>query len=470
MQAVDQLAVELGDPVHADAVQVAVGRGVEHRDLVGDRHRLALVLVERLHEPLAAGQRLLRVRVEVGAELGERLEVAVLGELDLELAGHLLHRRDLRVAAHARHRDADVDGRAHAGVEEVGLEEDLPVGDRDDVGRDVGRHVAGLRLDDRQRRQRAAPEVVVELDRALEQARVEVEDVARVGLATRRAAQQQRHLPVGVGVLGEVVVDHQRVLAVVEEVLRHRAAGVGRHVLDRRRLVGRGGDDDRAVERPRVLERLREADDGRHALPDRDVDRDDVLVLVVDDRVDRDRGLAGLAVADDQLALAAADRDHAVDRLQAGLQRLLHRLALDDARGLELRRARRVGLDVALAVERVAERVDDAPEQALADRDLELLAGALDGVALDDLGPVAEQHRADAVGLEREREAGDVVGQLEHLERLAVLEAVDARDAVADRQDGADLGQVGAALVEALDAALQDGRDLVWLDLQGESP
>ena len=80
-------------------------------------------------------------------------------------------------------------------------------------------------------------------------------------------------------------------------------------------------------------------DDRRHALADRDVDRDDVRVLVVDDRVDRDRRLAGLAVADDQLALAAADRDHRVDRLQAGLHRLLHRLALDDARGLELGRA-----------------------------------------------------------------------------------------------------------------------------------
>jgi hypothetical protein len=47
---------------------------------------------------------------------------------------------------------------------------------------------------------------------------------------------------------------------------------------------------------------------GGHALADRDVDRDDVVVLVVDDRVDRDRRLARLAVADDQLALAAADR------------------------------------------------------------------------------------------------------------------------------------------------------------------
>ena len=215
----------------------------------------ALVLVERLDQALTAGQRALRVGVEVGAELRERLEVAVLRELDLQAAGDLLHRADLRVAAHARHRDADVDGRAHARVEEVRLEEDLAVGDRDDVGRDVGRHVAGLRLDDRQRGHRAAAELVVELDRALEQAAVQVEDVARVGLAPRRAAQQQRHLAVGVRVLGEVVVDHQRVLAVVEEVLGHRAAGVGRHELDRRGLVGRGGDDDRSCRarwRPRA--------------------------------------------------------------------------------------------------------------------------------------------------------------------------------------------------------------------------
>ena len=52
-----------------------------------------------------------------------------------------------------------------------------------------------------------------------------------------------------------------------------------------------------------------------------------VLALLVDDRVDRHGGLAGLAVADDQLALAAADRHHRVDRLEAGLHRLRHRLA-----------------------------------------------------------------------------------------------------------------------------------------------
>ena len=294
---------------------------------------------------------------------------------------------------------------------------------------------------------------------------MQVEDVARVGLAARRAAQQQRHLPVGVGVLGQVVVDDQRVLAFVEEVLAHRAAGVGRHELDRRRLVGGRGDDDRVLQRAVFVERLRERDDGRHALADRDVHRDDAGVLVVDDRVDRDRRLAGLAVADDQLSLAAADRDHRVDRLQADLHRFGDRLALDDARRLELGGAALGGVDVALAVERAPQRIDDPPEQRLADGDVEQAAGAPDGVALGDVLPLAEQHRADVVGLEVQRQAGDAVRQLEHLEGHAVLEAVQARDAVGHRQHRADLGQLGAAAVESLDAALQDACYLVWIDL-----
>ena len=265
--------------------------------------------------------------------------------------------------------------------------------------------------------------------------------------------------------LGQVVVDDQRVLAVIEEVLTHGAAGVGGHELDRRRLVGRGGHDDRVVERVVLAERLRHLHDRRHPLADRDVDADQVLVAVVDDRVDRHRGLAGLAVADDQLALTAADRGHGVDRLDAGQHRLLHRLALDHAGGLELGRAELVGGDLALAVQRRAERGDDAAEHLVADGDLEQALGALDRVALDDLLPRAEEHGADVVGFEVEREARHVVGQLEHLHRHAVVEAVDARDPVPDREHRADLREVRPALVQPLDAALEDARDLVGLDL-----
>ena len=309
------------------------------------------------------------------------------------------------------------------------------------------------------------PEVLVQLHRPLQQPRVQVEDVARVGLAARRAAQEQRHLAIGECVLRQVVVDAEGVLAVVEEVLAHRAPRVRGDELDRRGLVGRRRDDDRVVHGAVLGEHLLDGDHRRHPLADRDVDADQVLVAVVDDRVEGDRGLARLAVADDQLALAAADRDHPVDRLEAGLHRLLHGLALDDAGCLELGRARLGGVELAMVVERAPERVDHSPEELLAHRDLQQVAGALDRVALDDLVPLAEEHGADVLALEVQGEAGHVVRQLEHLERHAVVEAVDAGDAVGDRQHGPDLREVRRANVEALDPLAQDLPDLVWPDL-----
>ncbi len=220
------------------------------------------------------------------------------------------------------------------------------------------------------------------------------------------------------------------------------------------------------VERVRFLQRLGELDDGLLALADGHVHADQVPVAVVDDRVDRDRALAGLAVADDQLALAAADRDHRVDRLQAGQHRLLHGLALHHARRLEFGRARVARVDRALAVERVSERIDDSPEQFVAHRDLEQALGPAHRVALGDVLPLAEHHRAHVVGLEVERQPGHPVRELEHLERHAVLESVDAADAVRDGQHGADLGQIGTRGVETLDPALEDRGDLIRLYLK----
>ena len=54
--------------------------------------------------------------------------------------------------------------------------------------------------------------------------------------------------------------------------------------------------------------------------------------------------------------------------LMPGLQRLAHRLAADDARGLHLHAARLGRVDRALAVDGLAERVDHAAEQRVADR------------------------------------------------------------------------------------------------------
>ena len=89
----------------------------------------------------------------------------------------------------------------------------------------------------------------------------------------------------------------------------------------------------------------------------------------------------------------AADRGHRVDRLDAGLQRLLHRLARHHVRRLQLELAEALVLDLAEAVDRLAERVDHAAEERVADRHREHPAGALDLLALLDAGEVAEDAR-----------------------------------------------------------------------------
>ena len=127
--------------------------------------------------------------------------------------GDLAHGFDLRVAADAADRDTDVDRGTDVGVEQVGFQVDLAVGDRDHVGRNVRRNVAGLRFDERQRGQRPAAELVVELRGALQQAAVEIEHVAGKSFAAGRTAQQQRDLAIGRGVLRKIVVDAERVTA-----------------------------------------------------------------------------------------------------------------------------------------------------------------------------------------------------------------------------------------------------------------
>ena len=150
------------------------------------------VLLEHLDDALTLGQTGLGVGVQVRAELGKALQLTILRVNQLQRTGDLFHGLDLGVAADTGNRDAGVDGGADARVEQLCLKEDLTVGDGDDVGGDVGGNVARLRLDDGQCGQRAAALGVTQLGRTLQQAAVQIENVAGVGLASRGTTNQQR--------------------------------------------------------------------------------------------------------------------------------------------------------------------------------------------------------------------------------------------------------------------------------------
>ena len=142
----------------------------------------------------------------------------------------------------------------------------------------------------------------------------------------------------------------------------------------------------------------------------------------------------------------------------------MHRLAGNDAGRLHVDAALLARLDRALAVDRIAESIDHAAEQRLADRHLDDGAGALDDVAFLDVAVVAENHDADIVDFEIERHAARAVGELDHLAGLHLVETVDAGDAVADRQHLADLGDF-RLLAKILDLLLEDRGDLSGPDI-----
>ena len=375
-----EVGLPVEDLVDGDGVEQTVDTGEDQRDHVGDGHGGVLLLLEQLGQTLTTGQGLLGGGIEIGTELGEGSNLTVLSQEKLQGTGDLLHGLDLGGGTDTGHGQTDVDGGTDTLVEQLSLQEDLAVGDGDDVGGNVGRDITTLGLDDGQSGEGATTVLVVHLGGTLEQTRVQVEDVTGVGLTTGGTTKQQRHLTVGDGLLGQIVVDDDGVAAVVTEPLTHGATGEGGQVLQGSSLGGGGGDDDGVLHGVLLLQGLDELSDGGTLLTDGDVDTVQLLALVagvvptalVEHGVEGDSGLTGLTVTNDQLTLTTADGHHGVDTLHTSLHGLVDGATGQDTRGLELSTALDGGVDGALAIDGVTQSVDDTAEHLRADGDIDL--------------------------------------------------------------------------------------------------
>ncbi len=155
-------------------------------------------------------------------------------------------------------------------------------------------------------------------------------------------------------------------------------------------------------------------------------------------------GLAGLAVADDQLALTAADRGHGVDGLDAGLQRLVHRLATDDAGRLHLEAAQRCCWRSGPCRRwpgRARSRPDRRARRPTGTERIRPVAFTDWPSSISSAWPSTTA--ADRALVEVQREAEDPALELEQLVDRRVGQTGDAGDAVADLQHPTDLRVVG---------------------------
>mmetsp|Transcript_40879 Transcript_40879/g.84029 ORF Transcript_40879/g.84029 Transcript_40879/m.84029 type:complete len:286 (-) Transcript_40879:57-914(-) len=252
--------------------------------------------------------------------------------------------------------------------------------------------------------------------------------------------------------------------AVVAEVLCHGAARVGREELQRCGIRSSCSHDRGVLQAIVLSQDLEELSHGGSLLSYCDVDAVQVgrLVsrgvdgLLIEDCVDGDCGLASLAIADDQLSLATANWDQAVDSLQASGHGLVHALPGNDARSLELHSATALRLDRPGAIDRRAKGIHNAAQQFLADGDIHNGSGALDAVTFDNGSVIAENHNSDVVGFQVQRHALKAARELHHFACLHALEAVNARNPISHRENATNflhislILEVGNALAKDL--------------------
>ena len=206
----------------------------------------------------------------------------------------------------------------------------------------------------------------------LKQTAVQVEDVARISLAARRTTKQQRHLTVRYGLFRKVVINNQCGTASVAEELADGGARKRCVELHSGRVRSRCRNYDCIGHCAVTLERFGDVGHCTAFLPDCHVDAVNgfpsvVETLLVDDGIDGDSRFSRLTVTNDKFALTAADWCHSVNRFQTCLQRLLHRLTEQNARRLALERHFvEFASYRALAVDRLANGVDDAAEKSVA--------------------------------------------------------------------------------------------------------
>src|SRR5258708_6612294 len=246
----------------------------------------------------------------------------------------------------------------------------------------------------------------------------------------------------------------------VAEKFAHGAGSVRRDVLKRSRFRSGRSNDNGVVHRAGIRERLHDLRDRRALLPDAAINANDVAALLIDDGIENDGSLAGLAVADDQLALSAADRNHAVDRLDAGLERLANRLAIEHARRYALERVALLRSDGALTVHRLAERIHHAANERFPHRHGHNRVRALDDVAFLQFLRFAEEHHADLFLFKVDRDPENVMRESKHFTGHDLLKAIDPRNAVADADDRPDFVNRNGLLV-ILDLLPQNLPDFV---------
>merc|ERR1719270_1945164 len=279
-------------------------------------------------------------------------------------------------------------------------------------------------------------------------------------------SQQEGHLSVGHGLLGQVVEDDDGVHPVVPEVLSHGDTRVGSQVLQRSSIRSCGRHDNRVLHGVSISQSLDNLGNSGSLLSDSNVDAEQFLLgisgviesLLVDDGVNGDSSLASLSVTNDQLSLASTDGDQAVDSLDTSLHGLLDRLSGDNTRGLQTNSVSLLAGDGTLTINGVTQSVNNTSKDLHTNWNVDDGSGSLDDVSFLDQLVITKDDNTNVVRLQVESHALQSGAELHHLFGLDVLETIDTSNTVSNGQDTSSFLQIDGG-GGSKNSLLEDGGD-----------
>ena len=318
MLGVDSLEVhllEFSNVGGVDLIEITLDTGVKDANLLFSWHWHILLLLKELSELLTSVEELLGGGIKIGTELGEGGNLSVLSELELHGTGNLLHGLNLGSRSDSGHGKTDINGWSDTFVEELSLQEDLSISDRDNVCWDISGHITSLGLNNWKSGQRTTTVVLVHFSGSLEKTGMEIEDISWISLSAWWSSKKKGHLSVSDSLLGEIIIDDESVLSTISEVLTNSASGIRSQELEWGGIGSGGSDDDGVFHGTEISEGLDDVGNGGSLLSNSNVDTEKLLniisssmsVLLVDDGINSNSGLSGLSVSNDQFTLSSAN-------------------------------------------------------------------------------------------------------------------------------------------------------------------
>ena len=207
----------------------------------------------------------------------------------------------------------------------------------------------------------------------------------------------------------------------------------------------------------------------RLLLSDCNVDTDNAVAFLVNDRIDRDLRFTRLTVTDDKFPLAAADRNHRIDSFDACLHRFEYGFTSHNAR---CRRFDRTGLsrvDWSVAINRLTQCVNNAAKQRFAYRYFHDAAGSFNLIAFTDTCVRSHDNDTDIAFFQVKGHAHNAVGEFEQFARHCIFKPVNTSDTVTDLDDRTDINDLNFGF-KLFDLLFNQRADFFRSDTQFRSP